>query len=590
MREKTSSTTKDVIRIFWHHVRPYRGKTILLFSVIFIAEGTSLFTPWLYARLIDRIIQMQNAGMIVVRPLVLFLAFIVACRFCGWMFWRMSGFLTAIVQPGVKGDLEQTSFQYLLRHSQQFFSSTFMGALVRRVRGLSGAFETVADGILWRIFPVTITLTGIIGVMSWHHPIMGLILFAWAITFIILNVTFVRWKRQYDLAKSAKDSEVTAVLSDALTNNTNIQLFNGYLSEHERFAVVREERTRLGTLTWHLREKGAIVENALSVLTEFCIMFSAIYFWSKNQLTVGDVVLVQSYLINAFRMINDIGTTFRKMHEALADAKEMVDILNTPHEIKDKPRAKALKAPRGKIEFKDVIFNYHKTRKVLDHLDLSIRSREKVALVGSSGAGKSTVIKVLFRFYDIDRGKILIDGQSIKDVTQDSLRDAISLVPQEPILFHRTLMENIRYGRREATDQEVMDAAQKAHCHEFIEALPEKYQTFVGERGIKLSGGERQRVAIARAILKNAPILVLDEATSSLDSESEALIQDALHTLMQDKTVIVIAHRLSTIMQMDRIIVMEHGKVVDSGTHAELVQQAGIYQKLWKIQAGGFLK
>jgi ATP-binding cassette subfamily B protein len=222
---------------------------------------------------------------------------------------------------------------------------------------------------------------------------------------------------------------------------------------------------------------------------------------------------------------------------------------------------------------------------------LRVRSGEKVALVGPSGAGKSTIVKILFRFYEITRGKILIDGQDISRVTQESLRDQISLVPQEPILFHRTLRENIRYGRPGASDEEVVEAARQAHCHEFISGLDKGYDTYVGERGIKLSGGERQRVAIARAILKNAPILVLDEATSSLDSESEALIQDALRVLMRDKTVIVIAHRLSTIMQMDRIIVLENGTVADMGTHQELLRtEGGLYKKLWQLQAGGFLE
>ncbi|MDP3793762.1 MAG: ATP-binding cassette domain-containing protein, partial [Candidatus Uhrbacteria bacterium] len=234
-------------------------------------------------------------------------------------------------------------------------------------------------------------------------------------------------------------------------------------------------------------------------------------------------------------------------------------------------------------------FSYHQTRTVLRDFTLKIKPREKVALVGPSGAGKSTVVKILLRFYDLDRGKILIDGQTVARITQDSLHECFALVPQEPLLFHRTLMDNIRYGKRDAGDEEVIEAAKKARCHEFIKSSPQGYETYVGERGIKLSGGERQRIAIARAILKNAPILVLDEATSSLDSESESLIQDALHELMKNKTVIVIAHRLSTIMEMDRIVVMENGRVIDTGTHDTLLKKGGLYQKLWEIQAGGFL-
>ena len=242
----------------------------------------------------------------------------------------------------------------------------------------------------------------------------------------------------------------------------------------------------------------------------------------------------------------------------------------------------------GEIAFSNISFDFHKENYVLKDFNLSIKGGERVALVGPSGAGKSTVTKLLLRLYDLSTGSITIDGQDIAAVGQESLRNAISFVPQEPILFHRSLMENIRYGRRDASDAEVVEAAKKANCHDFIDALPEKYDTFVGERGIRLSGGERQRVAIARAILKNSPILVLDEATSSLDSESEALIQDALATLMQGKTVIVIAHRLSTIMKMDRIVVIEDGGIVAEGSHKELLKQGGLYKKLWSIQAGGF--
>jgi ABC-type multidrug transport system fused ATPase/permease subunit len=308
------------------------------------------------------------------------------------------------------------------------------------------------------------------------------------------------------------------------------------------------------------------------------LLYGALQFWERGLITVGDFVLIQAYLLGIFDQLISITRELRRVYDGLADAGEMVHILQKPHGVPDRAGAPELSVGGGAIAFDRVDFHFNAERPILRDFSLRVAGGEKVALVGPSGAGKSTITRLLLRFYDVIGGAIEIDGQDIAAVRQESLRDAIAFVPQEPILFHRTLMENIRYGRRDATDEEVMEAARKAHCHEFISALPERYDTYVGERGVRLSGGERQRIAIARAILRDAPILILDEATSSLDSESEALIQDALEKLMKGKTVIAIAHRLSTIMHMDRILVLERGAIVDEGTHEELLERGGLYQ------------
>ena len=397
-----------------------------------------------------------------------------------------------------------------------------------------------------------------------------------------------RWKIKYDEQKATKDSEVTGILADALTNTINVKLFATQAFEKGLFKAVTEEYRKLRTYSWNLSEVNDALQYGLMIIIEFGVMYMAIGLWGEGKLTIGDFALLQGYLVTLFIHVHGLGRVIRRLYEAFANAKEMVEILNTPHEIMDTKSAKDIEVKKGGIEFKNVIFKYRKTRKIFDNFNLKIKPYEKIALVGPSGSGKTTIVQLLLRMHDVQKGHITIDNQIISKVTQNSLRKNIALVPQDPILFHRTLIENIRYGRLDATDEEVMDAAKKAHCEEFVSRLPEGYESYVGERGIKLSGGERQRIAIARAILSDAPILILDEATSSLDSESEYLIQQALTELMKSKTTIVIAHRLSTILKMDRIIVMKHGEIADVGTHKQLARKKGIYKKLWDIQSSGF--
>ncbi|HEV8601679.1 MAG TPA: ABC transporter ATP-binding protein, partial [Patescibacteria group bacterium] len=371
----------------------------------------------------------------------------------------------------------------------------------------------------------------------------------------------------------------------------NLKLFGGFGFESKSFKQLTLKQFKVRKWVWDLSSINEAVQGGLFVLLEFILLFMAVKFWQQGKLTLGDFALLEGFMVQMFGQLWDMGKHIKNIYSRLGDAEEMTTILTTEHEIKDAVGATELTVPKGQIEFLNVTFGYHNKRNVFDHFNLTIKAGERVALIGPSGGGKTTVVKLLFRFFDIQGGKITIDGQDISQVSQESLRAGLALVPQEPILFHRSLYDNIAYGNPGAAKEDVIRAAKLAHCHEFITKFPEQYETFVGERGVKLSGGERQRVAIARAILKNAPILVLDEATSSLDSESEFYIQDALKNLMINKTTIVIAHRLSTIMQMDRIIVIDKGKVTEEGKHAELLKvNQGTYQKLWHIQAGGFTK
>lgn len=581
-----------VLLVFWKHARRY--PIALTLAIVFpaIVQALEIIVPLLYKQFFDMLASAAaHPSQAVVENLVWVLVAITIVGGIIWLTRRVGQFASVYLEPRVMRDLMQTSFDYLMGHSYSFFVHNFAGSLVRRINRIARSFERTNDIFIFTVIPLVVALSGIILVLFLRHRVLGVVFLVWTCVFIVIQYSFTRWKQKYNVEMAERDSAVTGALSDSITNDTTVKLFTGKKFEGQRFRATAERFRQSQSFVWGLDEWTNAVQGALFVAIEFALMYSAIQLWGKGALSVGDFALIQAYIISSFHHLWNFGNSFRKLYEAFADATEMVDILNTPHEVQDPLNARLLKVTHGAIEFRSAQFSFQKTRRVLHDFTLAIRGGEKVALVGPSGAGKSTVAKLLFRFYDIDDGEILIDGQNIARVTQKSLRENIALVPQEPILFHRTLMENIRYGRGNASDKEVVEAAKKAHCHEFITQFPGKYDTFVGERGVRLSGGERQRVAIARAILKNAPILVLDEATSSLDSESEALIQKALATLMRDKTVIVIAHRLSTIMQMDRIVIIEGGSVVMAGTHEELLsKEENIYKKLWGIQAGGFLR
>lgn len=582
-------TSKDTIRIYWRHIRKYKFAFFgTIFSII-IGVVTNLIPPILYAEFFDLIANSEDP-LSTVPELLHILYTVILVYAIGWVFWRSAEFLTSYYQTKTMADLANSCFEYMHKHSFAFFENNFVGSLVKRLNKFYRSFEHLADKITWDLIPLVTNITIITTVLFFHSVAIGLGLIVWVCLFIAVNYWYSIFKLKYDIQRSEMDTHVTGVLADSITNQSNIKLFSSFNREVDRFKAETGKLQYLRRFTWDLGHIMNAVQVILMIGLEFAVVYFAIQLWGEGSITLGTFVLIQAYLLTIFHRLWEFGRIIRDVYEALADAEEMTCILNTPHTIVDAHNATKLKVDTGVITFKDVQFNYHKTRSVIKNFNLEIKAGERVALVGPSGAGKSTLVKLLLRIVDTTRGKVLIDDQHIKKVTQDSLHSAIAMVPQDPILFHRSLMDNIRYGRPEASDEEVVNAAKAAHCHEFIETFPEGYETFVGERGVKLSGGERQRVAIARAILKNAPILVLDEATSSLDSESESLIQDALETLMKEKTVIVIAHRLSTIMKMDRILVVNDGQIHEEGTHKQLVKKkTGLYAKLWKYQAGGFI-
>lgn len=577
------SRNQETLRIFWQHVTRYPGLLFLLTASIICALTADILVPFLYKDLFNQLSNSAEYEM-----LIAVIWKILVLELVMWSFWRVATFTNNYFQPQVMRDLVNTCFQYLHEHSYRFFTNNFAGSLVKKIGRYERAFEDIADQIFWNMTPAIFKVGMILVILYFVQPLLAVVLLIWSVLYWWFSIAFARYKLKYDIENAAMDTRVGGRLADTISNNINIKLFGGTNRELSSFKKLTNQLYTIRKWTWDLGSLNEAVQGGMMITLELATLYVAIRLWRTGVLTIGDFALLQAYLIQIFSRLWDLGRHIKNFYSRLGDAQEMTEILLTEHEIQDKAGASELRVSRGLIEFKDVEFGYDK-RKIFNKFNVRIKAGEKVALIGPSGGGKTTFVKVLFRFFDIHRGEVLIDGQNIADVTQASLRNNLSLVPQEPILFHRSLYDNIAYARPQASKTEVIQAAKLAHCHEFIQGFPEKYETFVGERGVKLSGGERQRVAIARAILKNAPILVLDEATSSLDSESEMLIQDALKNLMKGKTTIVIAHRLSTIMQMDRIVVVDEGRIVEEGKHQELIKaKQGIYQKLWEIQAGGF--
>lgn len=584
------ATVKDVLQAFWWGIYPNRGIFFLALFLCTIAAVLAVLVPLYYKRFFDLVAQNTDRSLLAPK-LIQTLVLIVIGNGVTWVTYRWGMFLVNRFQTSVMARLKQMSFEHLIDHSYAFFSNTFTGSLVQRINRFSRSFEKLHDTLTYTFIPLVVQVIGVIIILFLQQPVIAYFIMVWIIITGICSYFFAQWKLKYDLRAAAADSATTALLSDTITNQNTVSTFVGSQDEIQSFKDVSNNQARMTYFSWNLSTIMDSFQGALVTLIEFFIFYYAVKFWQQGLLTIGTFVLIQVYILGLSGKLWGFGRLVRDVYEGFADSEEMVRILIQPHEVKDISRAKPLGVSKGEINFQAVSFSFLDGRDVLKGINLAVKGGERVAFIGPSGAGKSTLVKLLLRLYNLHDGTIKIDGQDTQKVTQASLRRHISLVPQDPILFHRTLMENIRYGNREASDEEVIKAARLAHCDEFIEDLPLKYETFVGERGIKLSGGERQRVAIARAILKNAPILILDEATSSLDSHSESLIQDALDKLMKGKTTIVIAHRLSTIKKMDRIVVIDNGVVIEEGSHDDLVaNNESLYKYLWNLQAGGFLR
>lgn len=581
---------RKIFKYLWVFIRPYRLAFFSMFFFIMLRISFSLLLiPYIYKSIIDilsnSIIDTANRVHVALLFLIpMAVGFVVSSIVNRYREYVLIRFMNHAIK-----NIYDFSFFKIANHSYRFYSDNFIGSLVAKIKRLVRAFEVIINTILGTFWFITILIISSAVVLYFQSKVLALYLIIWSLMYAFFVLLFVRQKIKLDMAKAAADSLITGVLSDSLTNILNIKTFSAFKNEFvyfQKFSTsLRDHRYAAARFTMF----RSYFQAFLMVVFQVFILYTMINLWAAGEITLGVFVLTYVYLFTIIDRIWDLSEGTTNFMEAMSDVKEVVDIFEAEVEVKNIENPEPCGIKDGQIEFKNVSFGYTEDTDVLSNFNLSIKKGERIGLVGHSGSGKSTITKLLLRFVDVDSGEILIDGQNITHITQDDLRNNISYVPQESILFHRSIKENIGYSKSDSTEEEIRKAARLAHADEFIVKLSKGYETLVGERGIKLSGGERQRVAIARAMLKDAPIIMLDEATSSLDSVSERYIQDAFNELMKGKTVIVIAHRLSTIQKMDRIIVLDNGKIIEEGTHNELLKNNSTYADLWSHQTGSYI-
>jgi ATP-binding cassette, subfamily B, bacterial len=505
------------------------------------------------------------------------------------LFSRASGTTLVLVGPALRKRIRRTVFEYLQYHSHRFFISNFSGSLANRISEVAMGVAHALWTVLFDFWPVILTFSVSLFYVHRASPTLSMYLGFWCVLYVLVSFLLATRCQRYAKVFAATRSVVSGKIVDSVTNSLNTKTFARLEFERQYLTGYLDQEVKAARRTFWFMEGMRWFQFLSTMGLQIGITIVALKLWISGAMTVGSFSMVASLSLLVINDARGLSRRFLEFFEYLGNISDGVGVIVKSHEVVDAESAAPMTVGPGAIEFKNVSFQYTDGKPIFQNLSVSIRSGEKVGLVGYSGSGKTTFTNLLMRMYDIQSGAILVDGQRISEKTQDSLRQVVSLIPQEPMLFHRSLMENIRYGRLEATDDEVIVAAKLARAHDFILNIPEGYKALVGERGVKLSGGQRQRVAIARAVLKDAPILILDEATSSLDSVTEKAIQDALEDMMRQRTVIVVAHRLSTIAKLDRILVFDGGRIIEDGRHEDLLRKGGRYAELWSMQVGGFL-
>ena len=569
------------IRGLMPYLLAFKGRVVLALSCLVLAKVANVGVPLLLKEIIDRLAPGKGVLMV---PVALVLAY-GALRFSTTLFNELrDGVFAKVTQRAIRR-IALSVFQHLHALNLRFHLERHTGGLSRDIERGTRGIESLLRFTLFSIFPTLVEMALVAGILAWKYDIwFALITLATLGIYIALTVVITEWRTHFRWRMNELDSRANACAIDSLINYETVKYFGNEAWEARRYDqnLARWEEAAVKSQTSLALLNG--IQSLIIGVGAVALMLRATAGVSAGRLTVGDLVLINALLLQLYMPLNFLGVVYREIKQSLADMDRLFRLLTVETEIRDDPDARPLRVEGGVVRFEAVDFFYDERRAILHQVDFEIPAGHKVAVVGSSGAGKSTLSRLLFRFYDVQQGRILIDGQDIRQVTQQSLRAAIGIVPQDTVLFNDTIYANIAYGRPGATREEVLRCAQAAHIHAFIESLPEGYETQVGERGLKLSGGEKQRVAIARTLLKAPRILVFDEATSALDSHFEREIQEELSSMARHHTTLVIAHRLSTIVDADQILVMEAGRILERGTHSELLARNGRYAELWALQ------
>lgn len=599
---KYKTTIKRTIHYFWKSTKKYKRYSFsLLLITPVVIFCSSVLSPLIITNIIDILssatpLDLQSTGNILTVPLVQRILpqgiFLILCQLIGtnilgnlrvYLIWKLE--LAAIY------DLSSQCFDTINNQSMQFHSDRFSGSLTSQVGRFTRAYEQFIDSIIFSIIPLLVTFISIFFILINRAPLSAFILFFFTGFFVIVASKNFRKIGECNEKEAAAQNKQTGQLADSITNIISVKSYAQENFERTRYAKFQKETLQAGEASMRATIERNVSYDLIFLFISILMLAFITFGTPTFALPLSTSILIIQYSRIILSNLWEINRIFKNFTRTFSDAHEMTIILDTIDTVVDEQNAKKLIIQKGEIDFDQIFFRHANSKEdIFSNFNLKINSGERIGLAGLSGSGKTTLIKLLLRFADVDQGTINIDGQNIKQLTQHSLRKNIAYVPQETSLFHRSIAENIAYAKPNASMTEIKHAAKLANASDFIEKLPNGYDTMVGERGVKLSGGQRQRIAIARAILKNAPILVLDEATSALDSESESLIQEALLNLMNGRTSIVIAHRLSTIANLDRIIVLENGKIIEQGSHSQLLKQGGAYKKLWTRQSGALME